>query len=113
MNLLQYCWGGKVVSLTSGEDTPFKAAAQLHPGLITPEDAAKVTIPTCMLASGEEKKEEVEAYERELKVEKHVETFADQVHGWMSARGDLKDAKVRKEYERGYGIVVGWFQKYL
>jgi hypothetical protein len=81
--------------------------------LIDPEDAAKVTIPTCILASGEEKKEEVEAYEKGLRVEKHVETFADQVHGWMSARGDLKDEKVRKEYERGYGIVVGWFEKYI
>lgn len=112
-NLFQYCWGGKVVSVTSGPDTPFKVSAQCHAGLIAPEDAAKVTIPTCFLASKDESVEEVESYSKALTVEKHVETFQTQVHGWMSARGDLEDEECKKEYLRGYNTILDWFGKYI
>jgi dienelactone hydrolase len=81
--------------------------------MIDPADAEKITIPVCMLASKDESLSEVEAWEKALKVEKHVEVFGDQIHGWMSARSDLKDEKVKKEYERGYGIFLGFFAKYL
>jgi len=66
-----------------------------------------------MLASEDENAEEVTAWEKELKVEKHVETFGDQIHGWMSARGDLEEEKCKKEFERGYAIFLEWFGKYL
>lgn len=75
-------------------------------------DAEKVTIPMVVLASEEEKKD-MDAYEKALKVEKYVETFGDQVHGFMSARADLMDEGKRREYERAYGVLVGWFGKYL
>lgn len=29
--IVGFCWGGKIVSLTSGSETPFKAAAECHP----------------------------------------------------------------------------------
>ncbi|KAF4637390.1 hypothetical protein G7Y89_g689 [Cudoniella acicularis] len=108
-----FCWGGKVVAVTSGLETPFKAGAQCHPGMIDASDAAKITIPTCVLASREEAEDEVRAFDEALTVEKHVETFADQIHGWMTARGDLEDEKVKKEYERGYKTVLEFFAKYL
>jgi hypothetical protein len=78
-----------------------------------PAEAVKITIPTCVLASEDESAEDVEKWDKELKVEKHIERFGDQLHGWMSARADLEDEKVRKEYERGYGIFLGFFGKYL
>jgi len=81
--------------------------------MIDAADAAAVTIPVCMLASEDEKAEEVAAWDAALKVEKHVETFGDQIHGFMSARADLKDEKVKKEYERGYRIFLEFFGKYL
>jgi dienelactone hydrolase len=110
---MQFCWGGKVVALTSGADTPFKVSAQCHPGMIDPEDAAKVTIPMCILASKEEDSAEVEAFAKALKVENHVETFGTQIHGWMSARSDLADGEVKKEYERGYHAVSDFFGKHI
>ncbi|KAE8442383.1 hypothetical protein EG329_003399 [Mollisiaceae sp. DMI_Dod_QoI] len=110
---LGFCWGGKVVSVTSGADTLFKVSAQCHPAFIIPEDAAKVTIPMCFLASGEESAEEVEVFSKALTVEKHVETFQKQIHGWMSARGDLEDEECKKEYMRAYNIVLEWFGKYI
>lgn len=108
-----FCWGGKVVSLISGLDTLFKASAQAHPGLIDPADAERITIPTLMLASGEEDAEEVKKWEEALRVEHHVETLKDQVHGWMSARGDLEDEKCKAAYEKGYNTFLEWFSKHL
>ncbi|KUJ14342.1 dienelactone hydrolase [Mollisia scopiformis] len=110
---LGFCWGGKVVSVTSGADSLFKVSAQCHPGLMAPEDAGKVAIPTCFLASKEENAEEVEAYTKALTVEKHVETFETQIHGWMSARGNLEDEECKKEYLRAYNVVLEWFGKYI
>lgn len=81
--------------------------------MVDPADAAKITIPMCMLASKDEDGEAVKAFEGKLGGEKYVETFGDQVHGWMAARADLEDGRVRGEYERGYGVLLAWFGKYL
>lgn len=81
--------------------------------MVDPEDAVKVTVPTCMLASKDETVDDVKKYESSLKVPKHVEIFADQVHGFMSARADLEDPKGKAEYERGYKTVLDFFEKYL
>ncbi|KAF7937861.1 uncharacterized protein EAE97_007657 [Botrytis byssoidea] len=107
-----YCWGGKVIAITSGANSPWKVSAQLHPGMMDVEDAGKIAIPHVVLASEEERKD-MDAYEKELKVEKYVETFKDQVHGFLSARADLEDEVKRGEYERAYGVLVEWFGKFL
>ncbi|KAL9044871.1 MAG: hypothetical protein Q9214_002023 [Letrouitia sp. 1 TL-2023] len=106
---LGMCWGGKasfafynvllnknmqlmqrggiqIVSLTSKSGTVFSAAAEVHPAMVDPGDAKDITIPLCMLASGDENPKDVDAFEKALTVPKHVETFGDQVHGWMAAR---------------------------
>ena len=72
--------------LCSTEDTPFKAVAECHPAMVAADDATKVTIPVAVLASMDEPKDEITAFEKNLKVKHHVETFSDQIHGWMAAR---------------------------
>ena len=81
--------------------------------VMDPEDAAKITIPACVLASQEEGPDMVDSWAAKLKVENYTEQFADQKHGWMSARADLEDEKVKGEYERGYRIFLEFFAKYL
>ena len=76
----------QVVSLSSGEDSPFTAVAEVHPGLVDAKDAATIRKPLCMLASGGENADDVKDFAAALKVPNHVETFEDQVHGWMAAR---------------------------
>lgn len=77
-----FCWGGKIVSiLTSKDDTIFKVAAECHPAMVDPKEAEGIKIPLAMLASGDEPEEDVKKFEANLKGEKHVETFKDQVHG--------------------------------
>ena len=114
--LRQFCWGGKITALSTKTDSgnPFKVAAVCHPAMVDPEDAKAIEIPFCMLASGDENADEVKQFENNLKSpDKYSEVFGDQVHGWMAARADLKDSKVKAEYERGYKTVVEWFGKYM
>lgn len=108
-----FCWGGKIAGLTSAEGTPFKAAAVAHPAFVDPEDAPKITIPFAMLPSKDEPKEDVEKWQKELKVPNKVEFFPTQIHGWMAARSDLKDENVKKEYERGYKLILEFFHEHL
>jgi len=108
-----YCWGGKIVNLSSQEGTPFKAAAACHPAMVDPADAPKLTIPIAVLPSKDEDQDAVSKYEKALKVKNVVEWFPTQVHGWMAARSDLEDAEVKKEYERGYKTLLDFFHTHL
>jgi len=102
-----------VVSLvTSGDSNPFAIAAEAHPAMVDPKEAENIKVPLIMLASGEEPEDEVKQFEDNLKVSKHVEIFKDQVHGWMAARADLSNDRVKEEYARGYKTVLGFFAKH-
>ncbi|KAL1992855.1 hypothetical protein VTN49DRAFT_3611 [Thermomyces lanuginosus] len=112
--IVGYCWGGKVTSLTAGEQNKtFKAAAQVHPAFLDPEDAKKVDIPMAVLASKDEDPAAVQGYEANLKVPKYVETYPDMIHGWMGARSNLEDPEVRKQYQRGYETLLKFFCEHL
>ena len=111
--IIGYCWGGKITSLSSGAGTLFKAAIETSPAMIDPADAEKVTIPIMMLASGDEPADDLKKFEANLKTKKHVETFGDQLHGFMSARGDLSKPEVKKEYERGYQLALSFFHEHM
>lgn len=86
---------------------------QCHPAGVSGEDAAKITVPHVLLASMDESKKDVEAFDKNLKVEKHVETWDKMIHGWMAARGDLDNPDVVKEYEKGYQTVLNFIKKNL
>jgi hypothetical protein len=49
--------------------------------MVDPSEATSIEIPLCMLASGDEPADEVKKFEENLKGEKHVEIFGDQIHG--------------------------------
>ncbi|KFX97198.1 hypothetical protein O988_04970 [Pseudogymnoascus sp. VKM F-3808] len=108
-----YCWGGKVIALTSQENTPWAVSVQLHPAGVSGADATKITVPHMLLASGDESKDDVAEFEKNLKGEKHVQTWEKMIHGWMAARGDLDNPEVVKEYENGYQTVLGFLKKNL
>ncbi|KAF1962815.1 dienelactone hydrolase family protein [Byssothecium circinans] len=111
--IVGFCWGGKIVNLSSLEGTKFKVAAACHPAMVAADDAPGITIPYAMLPSKDESKEDVEKWEKGLKVPHLVEWFPDQVHGFMAARSDLEDEKVKSEYERAYKLVLDFFHKHL
>lgn len=101
------------MALTSGQDTPWSVGIQTSPARVDADDARNTVIPMAMLASNGEPADAVKAYELALNVPKHVETFSTQIHGWMSARADLADPAVKKEYERGYQIVLNFLGEHL
>ncbi|KAH8882625.1 alpha/beta-hydrolase [Thozetella sp. PMI_491] len=110
--IIGYCFGGKVTSIiTASDSNPFKIAAEAHPAMVDPEEADKIRVPLIMLASKDEPADKVKEFEDKLKVAKHVEIFGDQIHGWMAARSDLKDPRVKEEYVRGYETVLSFFGK--
>lgn len=113
--ILGFCWGGKIttLSLQEGSKTPFSAAAVCHPAFVDPEDGKAITTPFALLASKDEKTEDVDKFVANLQGPKFTERYNDQIHGWMAARSDLSDDKVKKEYERGYCSVLEWFGKHL
>lgn len=75
-------------------------------------DSGKVAIPMCVLESEEEKAEDLKVFVDALKVEKHIERYNDQLHGWLSARADLEDED-SKGYERGYKTVLEFLGKHF
>lgn len=79
--------------------------------MVEPKDAEGIKVPLVMLASKEEPDGKVKQFEANLKGPKHVETFKDQIHGWMAARADLSDNRVKEEYTRGYKTVLDFFGK--
>ncbi|KAK1768702.1 Alpha/Beta hydrolase protein [Phialemonium atrogriseum] len=110
--IIGYCWGGKVVSLTvTADSNPFSVAAQIHPAMVDPKEAEGVKVPMALLASKEEPADVIKKFEENLKGPKHVETFSDQVHGFMAARADLSDSRVKEEYARGYRTLLEFFGK--
>ncbi|KAK9419424.1 putative Dienelactone hydrolase domain-containing protein [Seiridium unicorne] len=110
--IIGFCWGGKVVSLViSSDDNIFKAGVECHPAMVEPEDAKKIKIPVCLLASKDEPEEDVKKFEQNLSGAKHVESFSDQIHGWMAARSNLEDSRVKAEYTRGYQTAIEFLGK--
>lgn len=109
----QYCWGGKVVSLvTSTEQSLFSVAAECHPAFLSPEDAKGIKIPVIVLASMDETEEDVAKFADALSVPKQTVRFADQLHGWLAARADLSNPKVKEAYTNGYKMIVEFFHKH-
>lgn len=108
--IVGYCWGGKVISLAvKAESNPFSIAAAVHPAMVDPADAEGIKIPFSLIASKDEPVEDVEKFEANLTAAKHVEIFKDQIHGFMAARSNLEDPRVKEEYERGYKVLVDFF----
>lgn len=80
--------------------------------MIDPKGAENISVPYIMLASGEDPADAISQFKGNLKVAHYVETFGDQVHGWMAARGDLSDSRVKEEYTRGYKTLLEFFGKH-
>lgn len=81
--------------------------------MIAGDDAPGITIPFAMLPSKDESKEDVEKWQKGIKTSNIVEWFPTQVHGWMAARSNLEDEEVKKEYQRGYQLVLDFFRKHV
>ena len=108
------------MTMNSKKGTPFTAAAEVHPAMVDPNDAKEVTIPFCVLASGDEDKEAVKGFGENLTTKKHVETFGDQVHvsyttymlsARLSNHGEGLDGCSRRPFEAKSGRrIPAWLQ---
>ncbi|QKX58232.1 uncharacterized protein TRUGW13939_05353 [Talaromyces rugulosus] len=114
LGIFGFCWGGKLASLACQDDKDsFVVAVQTSPARIDPEEAKKVSVPMALLLSGDEDVEVASQYAANLTKDTLTERFEGQIHGFMSARGDLEDAKVKEAFERGYEVAGAFFDKHL
>lgn len=104
------------MSYCSGPSTPFAAVAALHPSFVDKEIASQISIPIFVIASKDEPEEDVPRFMGDLNPRikyKDYTMFPRMVHGWLSARGDLKNAGVREAYDKGYKLMLDFFGKRL
>ncbi|KAK6535869.1 hypothetical protein TWF281_000119 [Arthrobotrys megalospora] len=99
--LFGLCFGGKVVALMSRENTQYLVSGQAHPSFMATEDPASVAIPHICLASKDEDAEKIAIYKTVLGERGYVETYPDNIHGWMGTKADLEDPIKRKSFEKG------------
>lgn len=119
--IIGYCWGAKMATLASGENSSFVASVQIHPAALDPTDALTLTVPHFCYASKDEPVEAVAKFEENLKSHSSpavrdnsvVETRKDMFHGWMAARAKLDDETYRKGYQEGYERVAAFLSKNL
>jgi len=112
------CWGGKVSMLASSDSTPFDAVSMIHPAMISPDDATKLTIPLAMYVSKDEPIDEVIKVNelianKPFAAKNDYKLYANMHHGWAGARGNLNDAANKEEYEDVYTRLVEFFKKTL
>lgn len=81
-----FCWGGKLVALTSAKETEWVVSAQSSPAFVEVGDAAKIAIPHIVLASKDENEDDIKGYEERLEHVPHVVKTYDRSHGFQSAR---------------------------
>lgn len=81
--------------------------------LLDENDAKVQTAPHLLLASKDEPKDVVAAYQVAMGSSIEVTTYENMHHGWMGARANLKDEENVKEFQRGYEQVGAFFSKHL
>ena len=79
--------------------------------MVDANDAPGVTIPFAMFPSKDEPKEDVEKWEKAVKVKSLVKWWPNQIHGFMAARSDLKDPAVKEDYEKAYNALLNFFHE--
>lgn len=85
----------------------------IRDSLLDEKDAHAQTVPHILLASKEEPADLVEKYREIMGDRIEVTTYENMQHGWMSARGDLKNEENVAEFQRGYSQIAAFFSKYL
>ncbi|TFK30728.1 dienelactone hydrolase [Coprinopsis marcescibilis] len=113
-----FCWGGKVVILSSGEGTPFSAAAIVHPAMLSVEDSKALSIPFAIYPSKDDSEDEYNQIidvigKKPFSSLNDHKYYKNMFHGWAAARGDLNNEENKKEYEDVYGRLIAFLSKAL
>lgn len=111
-----YCWGYKVL-VVSDAFKQVGAFAGAHPSFIAEDDADKISQPLALLPSeGEDMKiinAIYDAVEKKNPGKSFVKHYDQVPHGWMAARGDLKNEPGLSSYQDGYQTLSNFFKQYL
>lgn len=109
-----FCWGGKVSISAGGAATPFDSVAIVHPAMLSPADAEKLTVPLGIYISNDEPVEEYKQIldilsKKDFAQKNDSKHYSNMFHGWAAARADLNNTENKKEFEDVYGRLVEFF----
>jgi len=113
-----YCWGGKIVTLTSGANTDFVAVASVHPAMLAVADFEALTVPLGLFPSKDESAEECDKAWEVVKTKPFAslsvhKRYVNMRHGWAAARADLNDPANKAAYEDVYKQISTFFHKVI
>ncbi|OZJ02296.1 hypothetical protein BZG36_05067 [Bifiguratus adelaidae] len=111
-----FCWGAKIASQATAEDSFWGAAALIHPSFPAKEDAEKAGGPMLVIPTKDEP--DMTEYMNALKAKpfgdkcKH-ERFDDVHHGFAAARGDWSDETQAKRATQAIDLTSKFFNEHL
>ncbi|CAD6886092.1 unnamed protein product [Tilletia caries] len=116
-----YCWGGKVTVLAAGPDTPFTAVSQIHPAMLSADDASALTVPIASYPSGDEAQDDIDAFQKAVEGNSNkgvkegsvFHHYKEMFHGWAAARADLEKSENREAFDAVYKELAAFFNKHL
>lgn len=105
IGMVGFCWGGKVVVLSSTR-SKIKAAVGIHPSFLEPKDMDAVDCPQMFLPAGNDPPidpiwDAIQSKPFSKSCEKKV--FTDMAHGW-SLRADMTDPKAKEAQQANEAI---------
>ena len=105
IGMVGFCWGGKVVVLSSTRGK-IKAAVGIHPSFLEPKDMDAVDCPQMFLPAGNDPPIDpiwnaIQSKPFSKSCEKKV--FTDMAHGW-SLRADMTDPKAKEAQQANEAI---------
>ncbi|KAF8078238.1 hypothetical protein FPV67DRAFT_1405312 [Lyophyllum atratum] len=109
-----FCWGGKVTISAGGPSTPFTSVAIVHPAMLSAADAEKLTVPLGIYVTKDEPADEYNKIldiisKKPFAAKNDHKKYPNMFHGFAAARGDLKNAENKKEYEDVYARLANFF----
>ena len=114
--VLGFCWGCKLAALCALAIPRLKAITGAHPAFLNEEDGRLVKLPTLWLPTGDDDMTEYQTGVLSGGNSQNVtvnENFRDMFHGFMAARGDWTNPKLREKASAGTQVIVGFLEKYF
>ncbi|KAI9312999.1 Alpha/Beta hydrolase protein [Zopfochytrium polystomum] len=115
--LVGFCWGGRNAALLT-QDPSFSAAALIHPGAVTEDEATKVAAPILVVLGCDDPVEPFDAVVRVLRAKPFgdkllYERFDDVPHGFGASRSDFSNPVWAKRANQVIGMMHAFFVENL
>ncbi|WVQ91996.1 hypothetical protein IAS59_005804 [Cryptococcus gattii] len=107
--VIGFCWGYKCAVLSEGL-AKADAFIGVHPTFPAPDDADRINVPLAILSTSGEDINVINAIQKGVESKNpgknFFKHFAEQIHGFAAARGDLSGGPATEAYAEAYQLIV-------